>query len=80
MKLKALKPKIRMLTRETVGNLIKKSNDAFETLFQKHETNSTNLSPGAVEEEREAYTRWEWVAGLDEKYLKQRSKLHWMQV
>ena len=31
-------------------------------------------------EENEAYDRWEFVAGLEEKFLKQKSKLHWLNV
>jgi len=33
-----------------------------------------------MEAENAAYNRWEFVSDLEEKYLKQKSKLHWMKV
>lgn len=39
---------------------------------------SSSLKLGALEEEVEAYKRWDLVSGLEESFLKQRSKLHWL--
>lgn len=33
-----------------------------------------------VRAEYEAVVRWQWVSDIEEKVLKQRSKLHWLQV
>jgi len=33
-----------------------------------------------MEEENIAYNRWDLVAGLEERYLKQKSKIHWLDV
>ena len=79
-KLKALKPKIRMLAKDRMGNLVKKAKEAYDDLCKKQEANLANPSDTAMEEETVAYIRWEKVAILEEKYLKQRSKLHWLQV
>lgn len=63
-----------------MGNLVKKTKEAFDILYQKQEFNQINPSPRAMADENEAYVRWDRVAGLEEKYLKQKSKLHWLQV
>lgn len=79
-KLKGLKPKIKSLAKERLGNLVQKSKEAYEVLCKKQEENLSHPSLHTMEAENEAYTRWDFVAGLEEKYLKQKSKLHWMQV
>ena len=79
-KLKVLKPKIRNLAREKINNLVKQTKEAYATLCEKQEANLTNPSPVAMEEESTAYNRWERVAALEERYLKQKSKLHWLKV
>lgn len=33
-----------------------------------------------MEKESIAYKRWDLVAGLEEKYLKQKSNIHWLEV
>ena len=77
-KLKGLKPKLRDLARDRLGNLVKKTKEAYDTLCQKQQTNLLNPTPDTMAEETEAYNKWEFVAGLEEKYLKQKSKLHWL--
>ena len=79
-KLKALKPTIRNLAKERMGNLVKKAKEAHDDLCMKQELNLQNPSSGAMEAEAAAYVRWEKVADLEEKFLKQRSKLHWLDV
>lgn len=59
---------------------MKKAKEVYEILCQKQEANLTNPTPQLMEEENKAYQRLEFVAGLEEKYLKQKSKLHWMHV
>ncbi|XP_019082547.1 PREDICTED: uncharacterized protein LOC109125398 [Camelina sativa] len=78
-KLKALKPLIRNLAKERLGNLVKRIKEAYATLCQKQEMNLMNPSPQALIEELEAYHRWDHVAAIEDKFLKQRSKLHWLQ-
>ncbi|KAG7580838.1 Reverse transcriptase domain [Arabidopsis suecica] len=79
-KLKALKPVIRNLAKDRLGNLVKKAKEAHDDLCKKQEQNLANPSPLAMTEELEAYNRWDLVSGLEEKYLKQKSKLHWLDV
>lgn len=79
-KLKLLKPRIRNLARNRFGNLVKKAKDAYDILCQKQELNMRQPTATSMEEEHEAYNRWDQVAALEEKYLKQKSKLHWLQV
>ena len=79
-KLKNLKPRIRTLAKEKMGNLVKKSREAHEDLCKKHELNLYSPSPEHLEAENVALTRWEFVAGLEESFLKQRSKLHWLKI
>lgn len=79
-KLKALKPLIRELGREKLGNLSKKAKEAHEILCEKQKRTLASPSGNAVQEEAEAYERWLHVAGLEEDFLKQRAKLHWLDV
>lgn len=69
-KLKNLKPQISTLAKERMGNLVKKAQEAHEDLCRKQELNLTSPSPEHLEFENEALARWEFVAGLEESFLK----------
>ena len=77
-KLKDLKPVIRALGREKLGNLTKKAKEAHAVLCEKQEITLTRPSNTSVHEEAEAYERWLYVAGLEEEFLQQRAKFHWL--
>lgn len=79
-KLKSLKPLIRNLGREQLGNLTKRANEAHMYLCEKQKTTLLLPSADAIKEEGEAYERWLHVAGLEDDFLKQKSKLHWLEV
>lgn len=79
-KLKHLKPIIRELGKENLGNLTKKAKEAHDDLCEKQQRTMHNPSDNAVREEAEAYERWLHIAGLEEDFLKQRAKLHWLDV
>lgn len=79
-KLKNLKPLIRELGREQLGNLTKRAQEAYSTLCEKNKNTLLQPSEASVHEEGEAYEKWLYVAGLEEKHLKQRAKLHWLDV
>lgn len=79
-KLKGLKPQIQRLAKEKMGNLVKKSREAYVDLCEKHETSLHHPSQQHLELENEALRRWEFVARLEESYLKQKSKLHWLKI
>ena len=79
-KLKHLKPVIRELSKEKLGNLTKRTKEAFEVLCVKQQETLLNPSASSVQDEADAYERWSYVAGLEEEFLKQRAKLHWLEV
>lgn len=79
-KLKLLKPQLRKLASDRMGNLVKKAKEAYDNLCQSQEINMNHPSASNMEEEHAAYTRWEKISELEEKYLKQRSKLHWLHI
>lgn len=75
-KLKNLKPLIRELGREDLGNLTKRTQEAYGTLCEKHQNTLVSPSEENVHVEAEAYEKWLFVAGLEEEHLKQKAKLH----
>ena len=77
-KLKGLKPHIKKLAKDRMGNLVKKSREAYVDLCEKQEASLLNRSQQHLEVENEAFRRWEFVARLEESFLKQKSKLHWL--
>ena len=79
-KLKNLKPLIGELDREKLGNLSKRAKVAHEILCDKQNQTLLNPSSSTIQEETDAYEKWLHVAGLEEDFLKQRAKLHWLDV
>lgn len=75
-KLKNLKPEIRTLAKESMGNLTTKMKEAYAELCLKQEQCMQNPSERNSEEENRAYERWDKVSGLEENFLKQKSKVH----
>ena len=79
-KLKNLKPLIRELGKAKLGNLTRKAREAHDILYVKQQVTLTNPSTISIQEEAEAYDRWLHVASLEEWFLKQKAKLHWLEV
>lgn len=77
-KLKNLKPLIRDIGKEKLGNLTMKTKEALEVLCDKQQKTLSNPNDVTIREEVEAYGRWIHVASLEEDFLKQRAKLHWL--
>ena len=63
-----------------MGNLSVKTKEAYENLCVYQEETIRNPSQQNLERENNAYARWEHVARLEEGFLKQKSKLHWLKV
>ncbi|CAA7034131.1 unnamed protein product [Microthlaspi erraticum] len=63
-----------------MGNLSKKTKEAYAELCLAQETCLSHPSTQAMEPENVALRGWEHVSMLEEKYLKQKSKLHWLKV
>ena len=79
-KLKNLKPQIRELGRAKLGNLTIRTKEAFELLCEKKSVTLLNPNHFAIQEEAAAYDKWLHVASLEEDHLKQKAKLHWLDV
>lgn len=79
-KQKTLKPLIREMGRNKLGNLTKRAKEAFEVLCEKQNKTLVNPSSVAIQEEADAYGKWLHIASLKEYFLKQRAKLHWLDV
>lgn len=80
-KLKNLKPLIRELGREKLGNLTLRAQEAYGVLCEKQKNTLVQPIEGSViHEEGEAYEKWLHIAGLEEEHLKQKAKLHWLEV
>ena len=79
-KLKNLKPHIRELGREKLGNLTLRTKEAYGTLCEKQKNTLVQPTEVSVHEEAEAYEKWLHIAGLEEEHLKQKAKLHWLEV
>lgn len=60
--------------------MVKRARETHEDLCKKQELNLTSPSTEHLESENEALAPWEFVAGLEESFLKQRSKLHWLNI
>lgn len=78
--LKNLKPLIKELGREKLGNLSIRAHEAHVTLCEKQKITLVNPTSEAIREEGEAYEKWLHVAELEENFLKRKSKLHWLDV
>ncbi|KAF8064721.1 hypothetical protein N665_1171s0002 [Sinapis alba] len=78
--LKVLKQPLRMLSKKKLGNLPKRTRDAFLLLCEKQKAFLEKPSVVAIREEVEAYDRWKRLADLEEAFYKQRAKLHWLEV
>lgn len=78
--MKALKPVIRNLAKERVGHLSKRTKEAFDDLCAKQEMSMRNPTEQNMVVENEAVAKWENLSQIEEKYLKQRSKLEWLKV
>lgn len=74
--LKCLKPLIREMGKNKLGNLTKRAKEALEVLCDKQKQTLANPSDLAIQEEANAYGSWLHIATLEEEFLKQKAKLH----
>lgn len=78
--LKALKPLIRNLSKEKLGKLSMRAKEAHQDLCEKQERLLNNSTHDNIREELTASERWNRISGIEEKILKQRSKMHWLEL
>ncbi|KAF8114102.1 hypothetical protein N665_0042s0024 [Sinapis alba] len=79
-KLKGLKPSLRTLSKEKLGQLPKETKEAYLRLCEKQRETLQCPTPSAIKAERKALEKWQKLADLEEEFYKQKSKLHWMEV
>lgn len=77
-KLKALKPLLRSLSKEKIGDIIKKTKEAYVTLCELQTQTLNAPSQANMELESAAQMRWNSLSRLEEKVLSQRAKIHWL--
>lgn len=63
-----------------LGALTKRVKEAFKDLCEKQEKLLEDPSMENVHAEQDAAVKWQRIYDIEEKVLKQRSKLHWLQV
>lgn len=79
-RLKALKMQLRILSKKKLGDLSRRTRETFLVLCEKQKATMMNPIEASMQEEINAYTKWKRLADLEEEYLKQRSKVHWLDV
>lgn len=79
-KLKALKPILKRLSREKVGDTIKKTREAYKTLCDAQSKTLEAPSQANIHDEVVAYRRWIFLSALEEKVISQRAKVHLLEV
>lgn len=79
-KLKALKPVLKSLSKEKVGEIIKKTREALQTLCAAQETTLADPNQINIQAEAAAYRRWLFLSTLEERVINQRAKIHWLEV
>ena len=68
-KLKALKPHLRSLGKEKLGDLPKRTREAYDRLCAKQIDTLAHPSPQTIMEESRAHKDWQYLADLEEGYF-----------
>lgn len=77
--LKALKQPLRMLSKLKLGDLPKKTKEAYDALCEKQKATLEMPCLSAIQEEADAYEKWHRLAGLEEDFInRDRSCIGWM--
>lgn len=71
---------LRDLSKRNIGNISKKVKEAWTKLCECQNNTMMNPTQESMEDESKAYERWLFLAGLEEKILSQKAKLHWLNV
>ncbi|KAL0890312.1 hypothetical protein Bca101_014295 [Brassica carinata] len=78
--LKELKQPLRNLSKDKLGELPKRTREALMVLCEKQKGTMENPTIEAIQAESAAFAKWQHLAELEEKFLKQVSKVHWLEV
>lgn len=79
-KLKELKPILRNMRKELMGDVTRKTRETWAKLCVCQTDTLTNPSRELMEEESRAYERWCSLSRIEEKVLSQKAKVHWLDV
>lgn len=79
-RLKALKQPLRSLSKLKLGDLSRRTREAYQSLCLRQGETMENPTAEAIRTEVKAYTTWQRLAEIEEEVLKQKSKLHWLDV
>ena len=79
-KLKDLKPRLRIMEKKMFGTISRRTKEAYKVLCDLQEETMKNPSMQAANEEAIAYEQWKILSDIEEGYLRQKAKLHWMKV
>lgn len=79
-RLKALKQPLRCLSKDKLGDLPKRTREAYKVLCEKQKETMENPTNEAIRAEARAHKIWLRLAELEEEFLKQISKVHWLDV
>ena len=79
-KLKDLKPQLRNMGKRVYGDISIRTKEAFNLLCICQTTTMQNPTTQAIDKEAEAYGKWQRLANIEEGYLHQKAKLHWMRI
>lgn len=79
-RLKVLKQPLRSLSKMKLGDLSRRTREAYNNLCLKQKETLENPNGETIKEEVKAHEKWQRLAELEEGYLKQKSKLHWLDV
>lgn len=71
---------LRTLGKEKLGDILRRTREAHEGLCQKQSETVLILSLVTTDEEAKAYAKWLTLSEIAEGYLKQKAKLHWLNV
>lgn len=70
-KLKGLKPLLRCLGKDNLGDLSRRTREAHAELCNKQAANLLNPTTEAIVEERDAFKKWDRLSTWEEEFLKQ---------
>lgn len=79
-KLKLLKPVMRKLGKDQLGNISRKPKEAHRVLYYYQSATISDPNLQNIHVEAEGLERWNKLAGLEEAFLKQSSEVHWLGV
>lgn len=79
-KLKGLKPLLRNLGKSNLADISGRTKESLEDLSAKQQATLFDPTSQRMAEEKMAYEKWTLLSGLEEGFLKQKSKLHWLNV